>query len=145
MRPRPRRRSAQRRPTLSRLRGSRRGSRHRRSPPISTEVLRALLDSYVDRLPDGLADLEREKFAGDRVADLSVLWAGGLETGEPHYYRIQGSDLLVEYDNTQRDVNHVHTVWRDLSNDFGGDALAAHYRDHQHDLAHQHGAPHSHD
>lgn len=96
------------------------------------EVLRALLDSYVDRLPDGLADLEKAKFGGDRIADLSFLWAGGLESGEPHYYRIQGSDLLVEYDNTQRDVNHVHTVWRDLASDFGGDALAAHYRDHQH-------------
>jgi len=98
------------------------------------EVLRALLDTYLDRLPDGLADLEKAKVGGDRIADLSFLWAGGLESGEPHYYRIQGSSLLVEYDNTQRDVNHVHTVWRDLSNDFGGDALAAHYRDHQHDL-----------
>ncbi len=85
---------------LSRLRGNRRGFRHRRFSTDQREVLRALLDSYVDRLPDGLADLEREKFAGDRIADLSVLWAGGLEAGEPHYYRIQGSDLLVEYDNT---------------------------------------------
>ncbi len=113
------------------------------------EVLRALLDTYLDRLPDGLADLEKAKFAGDRLAGLSFLWAGGLQPGEPHYYRIQGADLLVEYDNTQRDVNHVHTVWRDLANDFGGDALAAHYRRHQHDLAHdlahRQGRPHAHD
>ena len=43
---------------------------------------------------------------------LSFAWAGGLNAGEPHYYRIQGSRLLAEYDNTQRGVNHVHTVWR---------------------------------
>ncbi len=94
------------------------------------EVMRALLHSYLDRLPDGLADLEKTKFEGDRISDLSFLWAGGIEAGEPHYYRIQGGDLLVEYDNTQRDVNHVHTVWRDLSNDFGRDTLADHYRAH---------------
>ena len=45
----------------------------------------------------------------------------------PHYYRVQGTDFLAEYDNAQRQGNHVHTVWRDLSNDFGGDPLAQHY------------------
>jgi len=45
-------------------------------------------------------------------------------------YRLQGGSLLIEYDNTQRDVNHVHTVWRDLSMDFGGDPLAQHDVDH---------------
>ena len=49
------------------------------------------------------------------------------QPGEPHYYRVQGGTLLAEYDNTQRGVNHVHTVWRDLGADFGGDVLAAHY------------------
>lgn len=92
------------------------------------EILRALLGTYVNRLPDGLADLELAKLSGDRLEELSLVWAGGLAAGEPHYYRVQSSALLVEYDNTQRDVNHVHTVWRDLTNDFGGDALADHYR-----------------
>ncbi len=96
------------------------------------EALEALLDSYVARLPDGLADIERAKFIGAGLDGLSFLWAGGLEPGQPHYYRVQGSTLLVEYDNTQRDVNHVHTLWRDLTNDFAGDALAAHYREHEH-------------
>ena len=51
-----------------------------------------------------------------------------LEPGQPHYYRVQGGTLLAEYDNTQRGVNHVHTVWRDLRpRDFGGDVLADHY------------------
>ena len=98
--------------------------------PAQRDLLRALLDVYVRRVPDELADAETAKYASDAALDeLSFAWAGGLLPGEPHYYRVQGSRLLAEYDNTQRGVNHVHTVWRDLTADFGGDALAAHYAD----------------
>ena len=64
------------------------------------------------------------------IESLSFLWAGSTEAGEPHYYRIQGVDLLVEYDNTQRGVNHVHAVWRDLRRDFGRDAVSDPLADH---------------
>ena len=53
-------------------------------------------------------------------------WAGGLEVGQPHYYRVQGPTFLFELDNTQNNANHVHTVWRDLKKDFGYDVLAEH-------------------
>ena len=97
------------------------------------EIAVALLEVYLDRIPTAVADEEKARaLAG--LDGLHFVWAGGLEPGEPHYYRLQGSELLVEYDNTQRDVNHVHTVWRDLRHDFGGDALAEHYlgADHHH-------------
>ena len=90
-------------------------------------------------MPEELADAQPAKYAADPALDeLSFAWAGGLEPGQPHYYRVQGGTLLAEYDNTQRGVNHVHTVWRDLaldtSGDFGGDVLADHYAhvDHHH-------------
>jgi hypothetical protein len=95
--------------------------------PEQQELLRALLDVYVGRVCDDVADREASKYAGAAVEDLYFLWAGGLELGQPHYYRVQGSQLLVEYDNAQRYGNHVHTVWRDLTLDFGGDPLAEHY------------------
>jgi hypothetical protein len=94
--------------------------------PDQQEILDALLDVYLHRLPDDLADEEKTRVVGS-IDELCFLWAGGREEGEPHYYRFQSADLLVEYDNTQRDVNHIHTVWRDLRLDFGGDALASHY------------------
>jgi hypothetical protein len=50
-----------------------------------------------------------------------------LEPGQGHYYRIQGPSFLMEYDNTQNNANHIHTVWRDLQNDFGEDLLRQHY------------------
>lgn len=90
------------------------------------EIAIALLGVYLDRIPSDLADDEQGRaLAG--LEDLHFVWAGGVEVGEPHYYRLQGTELLVEYDNTQRDANHVHTVWRDLRRDFGGDPLAQHY------------------
>ncbi|WP_324916529.1 DUF3500 domain-containing protein [Actinophytocola sp.] len=90
------------------------------------EQLRALLAVYVGRLPEELAEREAAKFTGDRLGEIHFAWAGGTEPGQPHYYRLQGPRLLAEYDNTQRDVNHIHTVWRDPDNDFGDDVLARH-------------------
>ena len=75
-----------------------------------------------------LAEAEVVKYASDDALDaLHIAWAGGLEPGEGHYYRVHGPTLLAEYDNTQRGANHVHTVWRDPRHDFGVDALRAHY------------------
>ena len=93
------------------------------------EILRALLDVYIGRIPDDLADEQRAKYTADSDLDgLHFLWAGSLEQGKGHYYRVQGDTFLAELDNTARGANHVHTVWRDLTNDFGADVLADHYR-----------------
>lgn len=89
-------------------------------------LLRTLLDHYTSRLPDDLAALETAKWEGAALDALHFAWAGGAERGQPHYYRLQGPHLLVEYDNTQRNVNHIHSVWRDPVNDFGRDVLGEH-------------------
>jgi hypothetical protein len=94
--------------------------------PAQQDQVRALLGVYLGRVPDALAEREAAKFAGDRLHQVHFAWAGGTERHQPHYYRLQGPRLLIEYDNTQRDVNHVHTVWRDPEGDFGFDALRLH-------------------
>ena len=65
----------------------------------------------------------------DRVDASTVVfaWMGSTKPGQGHYYRIQGSKFLIEYDNTQNDANHIHAVWRDFDGDFGEDLLAEHY------------------
>lgn len=90
------------------------------------ELLRAVLDVFIGRIPEELADREAAKFAGDKLDAVHFAWAGSVERGQPHYYRLQAPRLLAEYDNTQRDVNHVHTVWRDPTADFADDVLARH-------------------
>ena len=95
------------------------------------EILHELMVSYIGRIHDDLADAQLAKLT-TQADGLHFLWAGGVEAGQPHYYRVQGGDLLVEYDNAPRGGNHVHTVWRDLATDFGGDPLATHYTSGEH-------------
>ena len=100
-------------------------------PPMTTsqhELLKALLGTYVRPPPGRDRGAEMAKVSGPSFAALHLAWAGSLEPHRPHYYRIQGHRLLVEYDNTTRDANHVHTVWRDPVGDFGMDLLGAHRR-----------------
>jgi hypothetical protein len=107
--------------------------------PEQRSMLRSLLDVYVHRVPDELAGLEAAKYAtDDDLGSLRFAWAGGLEPGDGHYYRVQGADLLAEYDNSQDGANHVHTVWRNPRFDFGHDVLLAHYDAHQLDPGHGH-------
>jgi hypothetical protein len=89
-------------------------------------LLSALIDQYVDRMPDEVAARERARAAAV-LGQVSFAWAGGSERRQPHYYRLQGPRLLVEYDNTQDGANHIHSVWRDPEGDFGADILAQHY------------------
>jgi hypothetical protein len=89
------------------------------------DLLRALLAAYLGRVPDGLSP--RADYDDDAVLDeVHLAWAGPTEPGRPLYYRLQGPRLVIEYDNTQRDANHAHSVWRDPAADFGYDALGAH-------------------
>lgn len=90
------------------------------------DQLSRILHVFIDRVPHEIADREAAKFSGDNLLDVHFAWAGGLERGEPHYYRMQAPRLLAEYDNTQRDANHIHTVWRDPQADFGRDPLGDH-------------------
>ena len=86
--------------------------------PKQRHTLKALLDTYFGRLPDEIAEREAAKVGGEAVNGLAFAWAGPIVPGEPHYYRVQVRDLLVEYDNTQSDANHIHSVWRNPSADF---------------------------
>jgi hypothetical protein len=91
--------------------------------PAQREALSALIDVYVDRLPEPLAAVERERI---ETGAMHFAWAGETERRKSHYYRLQGEAFLVEYDCTQDDANHVHAVWRDMVRDFGLDALRSH-------------------
>jgi hypothetical protein len=94
--------------------------------------LRRLLNLYVARLTASAAQDQWARIDRAGFEKLHFAWAGGVAAGEPHYYRIHGPTVLVEYDDTQNGANHIHTVFRDLERDLGGDALRAHYRSDRH-------------
>jgi hypothetical protein len=87
--------------------------------PQQHGLLEALLRQYLGRLPDPVAQVEAARVTGEALEALHFAWAGGPEPGQPHYYRLQGPRLLIEYDNVQDGANHVHSVWRDPEGDFG--------------------------
>jgi len=94
--------------------------------------LRRIVEHYAGRVTTAarahaMRDLEEGGFG-----ELRFAWAGSTEVGQAHYYRIHGPTILIEYDNQQNNANHIHTVWRDLRHDFGGDLLAEHYKKHKH-------------
>ena len=90
------------------------------------ELLTQLIDVYLaemtaDIAADRLAEIKK---AG--VEKITFAWAGPVEPGARHYYRVQGPTFVIEFDNTQNNGNHIHSVFRDFESDFGRDLLREH-------------------
>lgn len=97
------------------------------------EMLKTLIESHASLMATEIAAVRLARVFEAGLENVGFAWSGSMEPGQPHYYRVQGPSFLIEYDNTQNDANHVHTVWRDFTGDFGEDLLREHY---QTDAAH---------
>ena len=86
-----------------------------------------LIETYARNMRTDIADDELRRLREAGVENVRFAWAGPIEPRQPHYYRLHGPTLLIEYDNSQNRANHVHSVWHDPRNDFGVDPLRAHY------------------
>ncbi len=95
-------------------------------------LVEALMEGFLGTLAPDLLARQKQRVLEQGLATFRFAWAGSLTPGEAHYFRIHGPATLIEHDNTQNGANHIHAVWRDLAADFGGDALADHYRQRQH-------------
>jgi hypothetical protein len=90
------------------------------------QQLSDLIRHYVTRTNDELSGPYWRKLEAE-FGELTFAWAGGQEPGQGHYYTIKAPSWLIEYDNTQNGANHIHSVLRDISGDWGEDLIAAHY------------------
>jgi hypothetical protein len=90
-------------------------------------MLLGLIELYARVQPAAVAKARLDKIRAAGLDAIKFAWMGGTERGQRHYYRIQGSTFLVEYDNVQNDANHIHSVWRDFDGDFGRDLLKEHH------------------
>ena len=95
-------------------------------------LLWKLLETYAGNFEPGLAAARLARAKQGGIEAIRFGWAGSTTRGKPHYYRVQGPQFLIEYDASQNDGNHIHTVWRDFSGDFGRDLLREHYALHRH-------------
>lgn len=91
------------------------------------DILTDLVAEYAGNFPDQVAAYRMEQYKKSQ-GSLFFAWAGGVEKGQPYYYRVQTPVFLIELDDTQNDANHIHSVWRDFDGDFGLDLLAQHYQ-----------------
>jgi Protein of unknown function (DUF3500) len=93
------------------------------------QLIMKLVGHYVNNFYPGFREDFMAKIEKAGLDKLYFTWMGSKKWGTGHYYRIHNPVLLIEYDNTQTDANHVHTVVRDITNDFGDDALMKHYKE----------------
>jgi hypothetical protein len=103
-----------------------RGLPFTRMPGEQRELLARLVRHYVERTNDELSSPYWRKLEAE-LDLVTFAWTGGEEPGQGHYYAIKGPSFLIEYDNTQNEANHIHSVLRDISGDWGEDILARHY------------------
>ncbi len=95
------------------------------------EKLRALIDEYAGNVPAQMQQA-REEQVRQAGKNIYFAWSGGIQPGDPHYYRVQTSAFLIEFDDTQDHANHIHSVWRDFNGDWGEDLLQEHYQQSHH-------------
>ena len=91
-------------------------------------MLMQVIEAYTSAMATDIAADRTNRLTKAGVEKIAFAWAGEIERGKKHYYRVQGPTFLIEFDNTQNDGNHIHSVWRDFSGDFGRDLLREHLR-----------------
>ena len=92
------------------------------------DLLTKVIDSYAGLMASDIAADRLAKIKTAGVENVAFAWAGSIERGQKHYYRVQGPTFLIEFDNSQNNGNHVHSVWRDFNGDFGRDLLREHLK-----------------
>jgi len=95
------------------------------------DALMALIEEYARNVPDEMAE-RRIAQINKAGRNIYFAWSGGIGRSDPHYYRIQTPSFLIELDDTQDDANHIHSVWREMTGDFGQDLLTQHYETSHH-------------
>jgi hypothetical protein len=91
------------------------------------DALMRLIEEYARNVPDELAE-GRVSQINKAGRNIYFAWSGGVNRDDPHYYRVQTPSFLIELDDTQDNANHIHSVWRDFTGDFGEDLLQLHYQ-----------------
>ncbi len=87
------------------------------------ETLMSLITEYVNGMRSEYAESKMAELRERGLDNFRVVWSGALDRSRDHYYRIHGGNFIIEFDNIQNGANHIHSVWRDVENDFGEDVM----------------------
>src|SRR6266853_2046014 len=92
------------------------------------QMLMQVVEGYTSAMAADIAADRTSRLTKAGVEKIAFAWAGEFERGKKHYYRVQGPTFLIEFDNTQNNGNHIHSVWRDFNGDLGRDLLREHLK-----------------
>ncbi|MGF1560689.1 MAG: DUF3500 domain-containing protein [Geminicoccaceae bacterium] len=95
------------------------------------EAVMQLIAAFAGNLRGPLAGDSMARIREHGTDGIHFGFAGEPEIGRPHYFRLHGPSVLIEYDDTRG--NHVHAVWHDPTDSFGSDRLRQHYDESRHD------------
>ena len=90
------------------------------------EMLMGLITEYVSQVRSDIAQERLDRFKAQGIDNIHLAWGGPVDRAKEHYYRLHGDDFMVEFDNRQNGANHIHSVWREVENDFASDVLREH-------------------
>ena len=90
------------------------------------EIMMSLISEYANQVHPDLAQGKMDAIRKSGLDNFRLVWAGATDRSRDHYYRIHGGDFVIEFDNVQDGANHIHSVWRDVENDFAIDVLSEH-------------------
>jgi hypothetical protein len=98
-------------------------------------ILQNLVREFVFNLEYEKAVVAYDKITKEGIDNIYLGWIGGLEEKQAHYYIVNGPTFLIEFDNNggpRKSANHIHAIWREKGNEYGGDVLKAHYQSEKH-------------
>jgi hypothetical protein len=85
------------------------------------ELLMQVIRTYTSAMIFDVAAARMARLRNGGLDRIAFSWAGSMEPGKPHYYRVTGPTFVIEYASGSGD--EAHSVWRDFERDFGRDLL----------------------
>ncbi|ANY21016.1 hypothetical protein A6F68_02520 [Tsuneonella dongtanensis] len=99
--------------------------------PLQRNMLQGLLNEYLGDASDEAAARQRDTIEADGLETLRFAWWGPTDAPSGRYmFRVQGPSVVIDYireSSGDGQFNHVHSILRDPSNDYGADWLKRHY------------------
>jgi hypothetical protein len=86
--------------------------------PKQQEMLLDIVHEWVGILNDQAATAKMAEIK-QNLGKTYFAWSGTTANGGVAYYRVQGPTVIIEYAPQQGDVDHIHTIYRDPTNDYG--------------------------
>ena len=85
--------------------------------PSQQSMLMDLVRQWVGIANDAFAVPRMDEIRA-KLPQTYFAWSGPTTPGSLAYFRIQGPTLVIEY-APQRSIDHIHTIYRDPTNDYG--------------------------